>query len=90
MTTVIHPRRSGVAAVPGARRSSRRLGTDYAFLFMRPSGMQLERLAALVDAGDLRPVVDRVFPFQATNEALADVEQGRTKGKVVIEVVPPG
>jgi NADPH:quinone reductase-like Zn-dependent oxidoreductase len=31
-------------------------------------------------------VVDRVFPFAQTNEALAYVETGRAKGKVVIKV----
>jgi alcohol dehydrogenase len=34
----------------------------------------------------MRPVVDRVFPFESTNEALAYVESGRAKGKVVIKV----
>jgi len=31
-------------------------------------------------------VIDKVFPFAATNEALAHVESGRAKGKVVIRV----
>ena len=34
----------------------------------------------------IRPVVDRVFPFESTNEALAYVEKGRAKGKVVVKV----
>ncbi len=40
----------------------------------------------LLDAGVIRPVVDRVFPFEATNEALDYVKAGRAKGKVVIKV----
>ena len=40
----------------------------------------------LIDAGVIRPVIDRVFPFEATNEALAYVETGRAKGKVVVKV----
>ncbi len=33
----------------------------------------------------LRPVIDRTFPFAQTTEAMAYVEQGRTKaGKVVV------
>jgi len=31
-------------------------------------------------------VIDKVFPLEATNEALAHVESGRAKGKVVIKV----
>jgi len=53
---------------------------------MKASGDQLRQIAALVDAGHIRPMVDRVFPFQSTNEALAYVETGRAKGKVVIKV----
>ena len=70
----------------GARRKARSLGTTFSFLFMRASGDQLRQIAALIDAGHIRPVVDKVFPFQSTNEALAYVETGRAKGKVVIKV----
>ena len=40
--------------------------------------------SALCDAGTLRPVLDRTFPFDATLDAMADVEQGRSKGKIVL------
>jgi len=70
----------------GARRKAKSLDTTFSFLFMKASGDQLRQIAALVDAGHIRPVVDRVFPFQSTNEALAYVETGRAKGKVVIKV----
>ena len=58
----------------------------YSFLFMKASGDQLRELASLIDSGVIRPVVDRVFPFQSTTEALAYVEKGRAKGKVVIKI----
>lgn len=70
----------------GIRRRARRFGLDYAFLFMKASGSQLEQIAALIEAGAIRPVVDKVFPFEATNDALAYVESGRARGKVVIRV----
>jgi alcohol dehydrogenase len=70
----------------GARRKAKRLNTTFSFLFMRANGDQLRQIAALIDAGHVHPVVDRVFPFQSTNEALAYVETGRAKGKVVIKV----
>lgn len=70
----------------GTRRRAKSLGTAYSFLFMKASGHQLEQLTPLIEAGAIRPVVDKVFPFQSTNDALAYVETGRAKGKVVIQV----
>jgi NADPH:quinone reductase and related Zn-dependent oxidoreductases len=70
------------------RARARKLGVHYRFFFMRPSGAQLEALAALYDAGTLRPVVDRTFPFDDTIDAMAYVEQGHAKGKVVITMAP--
>lgn len=68
------------------RRKAKRLGVHYSFLFMRADGEQLEEIARLIDSGVLRPVVDRIFPFNQTPEALTYVETGRAKGKVVIKV----
>ncbi|MFD4117533.1 NADP-dependent oxidoreductase [Streptomyces niveus] len=67
------------------RRRAKRHGVTYSFLFMRASGDQLRELTTLVDAGKIRPVVDRVFPFDQTREAMEYVEEGRAKaGKVVV------
>jgi NADPH:quinone reductase-like Zn-dependent oxidoreductase len=66
------------------RRQARKLGVDYSFLFMRADGARLRELAALYDAGHLRPVIDRTFAFDQTLEALVYVEQRRATGKVVI------
>ena len=68
------------------RSKARQRGVDYTFLFMRADGDQLGEITALVESGALRPVIDRVFPFQQTESALAYVDSGRTKGKVVIEM----
>ncbi len=67
-------------------RKARKLGVRFAFLFMRANGPQLRQIAALVEAGVIRPVVDRVFPFGQTNAALEYAEAGRAKGKVVVAV----
>ena len=63
-----------------------KLKSTYSFVFMRADGSQLREITALIEAGVIRPVMDRVFPFDSTNEALAYVETGRAKGKVVIKV----
>jgi alcohol dehydrogenase len=70
----------------GVRRRARALGIDYSFLFMRANGSQLNEITRLTEAGAIQPVIDKVFPFASTNEAMAYVESGRAKGKVVIKV----
>ncbi|AHG43876.1 NADPH:quinone oxidoreductase [Rhizobium leguminosarum bv. trifolii CB782] len=70
----------------GVRKKAKRLGIGYAFLFMRAEGRQLAEIARLIEQGVIRPVVDKVFPFEKTGDALAYVETGRAKGKVVITV----
>ncbi|CAM5510183.1 NADP-dependent oxidoreductase OS=Streptomyces tendae OX=1932 GN=GUR47_04550 PE=3 SV=1 [Streptomyces tendae] len=69
------------------RRDAKRHGVTYSFLFMKASGDQLRELTPLVDAGKVRPVVDCVFPFAETLQAMEYVEKGRAKaGKVVLSM----
>jgi len=70
----------------GIRSKAKQKGVTYTFVFMRASGQQLSEITSLVEAGAIRPVIDRVFPFQQTQGALAHVESGRAKGKVVVEM----
>ena len=68
------------------RRKAKQHRVSYSFVFMRASGEQLDEITSLIGAGVIRPVVDRVFPFESTSYALAYVESGRAKGKVVVKV----
>jgi alcohol dehydrogenase len=70
----------------GIRRRARGRGIDYSFLFMRANGAQLREITRLIEGGAIRPVVDKVFAFESTNEALAYAEAGHAKGKVVIKI----
>ncbi|EHQ07914.1 NADP-dependent oxidoreductase [Leptonema illini] len=70
----------------GIRRKAKRRGVSYSFLFMRAQGAQLDRITSLIESGKIRPVVDKVFPFEMLDEALAYVESGRVKGKVVLKM----
>lgn len=65
---------------------AKRHGVGYSFLFMASSGEQLTELAKLIDQGVIRIVIDRMFPFESTKEALAYAEGGRAKGKVVVSI----
>ena len=70
----------------GVRKKARKLGVRFSFLFMRAQAQQLHEITSLIESGVIRPVVDKVFPFEETGDALAYVETGRAKGKVVIAV----
>ncbi|UVC09693.1 NADP-dependent oxidoreductase [Rhizobium sp. TH2] len=70
----------------GIRKKAKRHGVSYSFLFMRAQGDQLHEITALIDSGAIRPVVDRIFPFASTGEALTYVDAGRAKGKVVVKM----
>ncbi len=85
-TQLGHPLFKPVMAVLSRkiRRRARKLGVRYSSFFMRASGPQLATLAALYDAGSLRPVLDRTFPFDRTLDAMAYVEQGKAAGKIVV------
>ena len=68
------------------RKKAKQREVDYSFLFMKANGDQLREISKMVESGAVRPVVDKVFPFEATNDALNYVERGRAKGKVIIKV----
>ncbi|TXB71347.1 NADP-dependent oxidoreductase [Paracoccus aurantiacus] len=68
------------------RKEARKRDVTYRFLFMHPSGPELAELATLVEAGKIEPVIDRVFPFAQMKEAMAYLESGRAKGKVVVQM----
>jgi alcohol dehydrogenase len=66
--------------------SDARLRADSPVPVHAPSGADLEVLSGLVDDGRLRPVIDRVFPFEQIADAFAYLEQGHAKGKVVVQL----
>lgn len=70
----------------GIRKKAKQRGVTYTFLFMRADGDQLKKITSLLESGVIRPTVDRVFPLDSASEALAYVDTGRSKGKVVVQV----
>ncbi len=68
----------------GIRRKAKRAGISYSFLWMHADGGQLAELGTLIEQGDIRPVVDRIFAFDQLNDAMTYLESGRAKGKVVV------
>ncbi|PYF09026.1 NADP-dependent oxidoreductase [Ureibacillus chungkukjangi] len=59
---------------------------QYTFLFMEPSGEQLRILANYIEAGKIKPVIDKVFPFEDAQKAMEYAEAGRAKGKIILKI----
>ncbi|MBK6922500.1 MAG: NADP-dependent oxidoreductase [Deltaproteobacteria bacterium] len=68
------------------RNAATARGSRFAYLFMRPDGRQLAELAAWIDEGRVRPIIDRVFPLADVREAFAELERGRARGKIVVTI----
>jgi len=67
-------------------RLEKKYNVNYHFLFMKPSGAQLEILRDYIEAGKLEPIIDRVFSFEQTQEAIEYSESGHAKGKIIIKI----
>lgn len=67
-------------------RKAKKRDVNYSFLFVHSDGNQLAEIGRLIEAQHLLPVIDKVFPFAQTKEALAYLETGRAKGKVVMQL----
>ena len=70
----------------GVRKKAKRLNVTFSFLFMKANGDQLKAITSLINSGTIKPIVDKVFAFESIKEAMAYVESGRAKGKVVIKI----
>ncbi|WP_343697941.1 NADP-dependent oxidoreductase [Flavobacterium sp.] len=68
------------------RKRSKNLHINYSFLFMKASGKQLEEIGNLLESKAIKPVVDKVFSFEQTNNAFEYMEKGHAKGKVVVKI----
>ena len=68
------------------RRKAKWLNVDFSFLFMKANGAQLKEITPLINSGAIKPVIDKVFPFESIKEAISYVESGRAKGKVVVKM----
>jgi NADPH:quinone reductase-like Zn-dependent oxidoreductase len=52
----------------------------------KENGADLATLAAMIESGQVRPVIDRTYPLAEAADALRYLEAGHARGKVVIAV----
>ena len=68
------------------RKLMKQYGVHYEFFLMHPSGEQLRTITNLIEEQEIKPVIDKVFPFHDTQKALEYSEEGHAKGKVVVKI----
>lgn len=78
LVSLASPPPAGLAAQHGVRA---------AFVFVEPNAAHLAELAALVDAGKLKPILETVLPLTEARRAHALSEGGHMRGKIVLEII---
>lgn len=48
---------------------------------------QLAEIAKMIDAGKVKPIIDQVLPFTDARKAHMSIEEGHTRGKIVLQVI---
>lgn len=65
---------------------AKQYGVRFDAFFMWPSGEMLSQLGKLISDGVLKPIIDRSYSIEETQEAYDYLQTGRAKGKIVIKV----
>jgi NADPH:quinone reductase-like Zn-dependent oxidoreductase len=77
---------TGFTSVPKLMGVSMRGGSDIAMVQAHVTAKDLELLSEFIEAGKVRPEIDRRYPFAEIPAAIAYLEQGHARGKVVAGV----
>lgn len=73
-------------STPPDEAEAERANVRCEYVFMQPTGERLQQIADAVEQGELKPVIDRVFPLEQIKQAHDYGEEGHAKGKIVIKV----
>ena len=58
----------------------------YKLTWMQPNATQLDTITAMVENGDIKPIVDLIYPFEDGIDAYEYLATGRAQGKVIISL----
>jgi len=75
--------------VPLHQEKAKALGLRGAYVAVKPNGAQLAKIAAVIDSGNLKPVVSRVLPLSEARRALNLSQSSHIRGKMVLRVNGP-
>jgi NADPH:quinone reductase-like Zn-dependent oxidoreductase len=70
-------------------REKKRKNATYKYVYMKPNTIQLDCITDLIEKDVLKPVIDKVFDFKDSIEALTYIQKGRAKGKVILKMIDP-
>ncbi len=59
----------------------------FAYFIVEPNRDELIQIGELIDAGQLRPIIDMVFPLAQARQAYEQATKGHTRGKIVLRVI---
>ncbi|XP_035465334.2 reticulon-4-interacting protein 1 homolog, mitochondrial [Scophthalmus maximus] len=65
-------------------------GVHYRWGFFAPSGPALDEIREMVDARQIRPVVEETFDFSQVPQAFEKMEKGHARGKTVVQIIKEG
>ena len=58
----------------------------YKLTWMQPNGEQLNAITKMVENGDIKPIVDLIYPFVDAIDAYEYLATGRAQGKVIVSL----
>ncbi len=59
---------------------------SYIFIFMHPNGAHLAEIKTLIEDGKIKAIIDTIYPYEKSIDALLHLASGRAKGKIVIKI----
>jgi NADPH:quinone reductase-like Zn-dependent oxidoreductase len=71
---------------PPSAEKAKELGVRAAFVASHPNGAQLAEIGKLIDAGKIKPTIDRILPLSEARRAHELSQSGHTRGKIVLRV----
>lgn len=75
------------AVSPPSESAGAASGVRVAMVGVQPSAVQLDEITTLIDSGKVKPFVETVLPLSEVRQAHELSESGRTRGKIVLQVV---
>lgn len=71
---------------PPLAAAARKSGVRFVYFIVEPSGQQLRQIGGLLDSGDVRPIVDHVFPLNEARRGYEAARLGHPRGKIVLSI----
>ena len=67
-------------------KASSEKNAEYKFIFMHPNGSHLNQIKSMIEDEQIKPIIDKVYPFSEGIQAFTHLASGRAKGKIVVKI----